>query len=985
MNVIAEYTTVSAPDVDNIVQNLDARGTPANETQLITEEALDKLFSSQIDTQQRKEFLEVLGIGDDYTNLHEEEWKVTSMHQALANKFQEIGMKTTTDKDVLNVLLNDEREKNEKDEKFLAYLFACGWGGFNILHTILNPITYKNNSFSLDAVKPLIRFLLLIYPDLPARLSTDGKKQPPIFVALQTYPSFRSGKKDNNQATEFTSSVKESIIRYLCETENGLGSKTAIKSLAQTVGDNTGCCNAIHKIISSADFDISETVLRELRNIMVSESQHGQPGICCLETRDGQDRTCLHIALTAPLNKRSIWWAERLAELLPDLLKATCPSAIKKQGNNGEQLTPLQYFAEQRQQQRDENLRTELQNLEAFLKRQCLINFKIDICKSIMYRKDAAQEIFLTLDDDIISWEFLESQKLHYKLDTSLKRVHILNSVSIHWDELSLEARKIATSWKCAGNFDLFMVFFWLKHEIKVRKIVEVIVDDGAGQEESTGDISETDKKPHSDQAIIECLKGLAVEALNWKRMDIPAEVLIKGVGKDVRRLHLYCSGSQAVLQSWADSNGLSKLENGLESFDWVNEHAKIFAADLKKKFEELNEGKTPLVVDYKIVRPKKALGAKSADSEVKNRDQQGFEEQDWLKCMDEFADIMEAVEQQPDSASIGIQKSTRPIRVALIDDGVKTSYAGLDNNIHTGKSGWQQSDSPTTQTENSQWEHFRNYNSSHTGHGTVMAYYIKRVCPRVSLYVAKLNCKPHRGGTSGYSANVTFSIDSVAQAIEWAVEQEVDIISMSWAIEKNSTLPYRPLCDAIEKAVGKKIILFCANPDRGTGYTEIDTYPLFSGLGHIICVGAATQSGVRWNQIDANDKTCNFFLPGVELGIQVDTKQRRNPDGPPREWRTHSGSSLSCALAAGLAAMILHCSLVTGVATFDSPKWGWLRSYDGMCSAFERMQVDKASGWLPVRRFFGPVVANPNENSTKKVQEIQNLIKDIFQGMPSH
>ncbi|KKO97684.1 hypothetical protein THAR02_10213 [Trichoderma harzianum] len=825
MSVNVDYTTVSAGDVDNFVQNLDARGTLANETQLSTTEALNKLFSSQIDTQQRKEFLEVLGTEDDYTSLQEEQWKVTSMHRALANKFQEIGMKTTTDKDVLDVLLNDERENNEKDIKFLAYLFACGWGGFNILHTILNPTIYKNNSFSFDAVKPLIRFLLLIYPDLPAGTSTDGKKQPPIFVALQTYPSPRPGK-DNNQATEFTSSVKESIIRYLCETENGLGSKSAIKSLAQTVSDNTGRCNAIHKIISSADFDISETVLRELRNIMISERQHGQPGICCLETRDGQDRMCLHIALTAPLNKRSIWWAERLAELLPDLLRATCPSAIKKQGKNGEQLTPLQYFAEQRLQteESDEKLGSKLGDLEAFLKRQCLINFKIDTCKSIMYGKDTAKEIFLTLDDDIISWEFLESQKLHYKLDTSLKRVHILNSVSIHWDEFSLEARKIATSWKCAGNFDLFMVFFWLKHEIKVKKIVEVVVDDGAGEEESPNDISEIGKKPHSDQAIIECLKGLAVETLNWKRMDIPAEVIIEGAGKNVRRLHLYCSGSQAVLQSWADSNGLSKLENG-------------------------------------------------------------FEEQDWLKCMDEFADIMEAVEQQPDSASIGIQKSTRPIRVALIDDGVKTSYAGLDNNIHTGRSGWQQSDSPTTQTENSQWEHFRNYNSSHTGHGTVMAYYIKRVCPRVSLYVAKLDCKPHRGGASGYSANVTFSIDSVAQAIEWAVEQDVDIISMSWAIEKGNTPPYNRLWDAVQHAVEKNIILFCANPDRGTGYTEIDTYPLFLGPGHIICVGAATQSGVRWNQIDANDKTCKFFLPGVELGIQVDTKQRRNPDGPPREW----------------------------------------------------------------------------------------------------
>ncbi|KAK4083567.1 uncharacterized protein Triagg1_1229 [Trichoderma aggressivum f. europaeum] len=985
---MSEKKEYSAGAVKNWFQNLDTPDTPANETELSTVEALEKLLLPEIDTQQRKKFLEVLGTGEDNANLQEQQWKVTSMHRALANKFQEIGMEIKTDKDVLNMLLKDEHEKAEKDEKFLAYLCACGWGGFNILHTILNPTIYENNCFSIDAVKPLIRFLLHIHPDLPTGKSTDGKNQPPIFVALQTYRNSSNKTKDSNQTLEFKSSIKESIIRFLCETDdNGLGSKMAIRSLAQMVEGNKDSCNAIHKIISSADFKISEAVLTELRSIMISEGQHSGNEICCLETRDGQGRTCLHIALTAPLNERSIWWAERLSELLPDLLKATCPSAIKKQDNDKEQLTPLQYFAEQRsQKESDGELNLTLNDLEAFLKRQCLINFKIDTCKSIMYGKGAAKEIFLTLDDDIVSWESLESQKLHYKLDTSLKRVHISNSVSIHWDEFSLEARKIATGWKCAGNFDLFMVFFWLKHEIDVKKIIEVVVDDGAGGEESPSDGSEIDKKPHSDQAIIECLKGLAVEILNWKRMDIPAEVIIKGAGKDVRRLHLYCSGSQAVLQSWADSNGLSKLENGLESFDWVNEHAKEFAADLKKKFEELNPGKTPLVVDYKIIRPKKALGAKSAESEVKNRDQQGFEEQDWLKCMDEFADIMEAVEQQPDSASKDIQKSTHPIRVALIDDGVKTSYAGLDNNIHTGRSGWQQPDSPTIQTENSQWEHFRGYNSSHTGHGTVMAYYIKRVCPRVSLYVAKLDCKPRRGGAGGGSENVTFSLDSVAQAIEWAVEQEVDIISMSWAIEKGSTPPYKPLRDAIEKAVEKNIILFCANPDNGTGYIDNGTYPWSLDNAHIICVGAATQSGVRWNQIDAKDGSCKYFFPGVELGIQVETKQRRNPDGPPREWRTHSGSSLSCALAAGLAAMILHCSLVTGVATFGSRKWEWLRSHKGICSAFDRIQVDKmASGWLPVRRFFGPVVANPSEDSDSKAQAIQSLIKDIFQGMPSH
>lgn len=40
-------------------------------------------------------------------------------------------------------------------------------------------------------------------------------------------------------------------------------------------------------------------------------------------------------------------------------------------------------------------------------------------------------------------------------------------------------------------------------------------------------------------------------------------------------------------------------------------------------------------VVDYRIIRPKKALGAKSAESEIKNQDEQGFEE--YASCWETY------------------------------------------------------------------------------------------------------------------------------------------------------------------------------------------------------------------------------------------------------------------------------------------------------------------------------------------------------------
>lgn len=171
-----------------------------------------------------------------------------------------------------------------------------------------------------------------------------------------------------------------------------------------------------------------------------------------------------------------------------------------------------------------------------------------------------ARQVFLTLDEETVSWEFLESQKRHYKLDTLLRRVHISDSVSVFWDDASASTRKTATSWGCAGNFDLFLVFQWLRKEIVVKKILEVMVDDGARREMGTGDCAGDRKRPHSDRAIIECLKGLDVETFDWQRTDIPADVIVSAA-PNVRTLYLYCSGRQAVLQGWADRNGLARLK----------------------------------------------------------------------------------------------------------------------------------------------------------------------------------------------------------------------------------------------------------------------------------------------------------------------------------------------------------------------------------------------------------------------------------------
>lgn len=109
---------------------------------------------------------------------------------------------------------------------------------------------------------------------------------------------------------------------------------------------------------------------------------------------------------------------------------------------------------------------------------------------------------------------------------------------------------------------------------------------------------------------------------------------------------------------------------------------------------------------------------------------------------MDEFADFVDLTD--------ALGKDAKPVKVAIIDDGVKSSYDNLDNNIDDGES-WVRSDPQQPHSP---------YFTSVKGHGTVMAYLIRRVCPQVRLYVLKLD--PTIVG--GYA---TFSMESATQVLD--------------------------------------------------------------------------------------------------------------------------------------------------------------------------------------------------------------------------
>ncbi|KAJ0382587.1 hypothetical protein COL922a_012238 [Colletotrichum nupharicola] len=216
----------------------------------------------------------------------------------------------------------------------------------------------------------------------------------------------------------------------------------------------------------------------------------------------------------------------------------------------------------------------------------------------------------------------------------------------------------------------------------------------------------------------------------------------------------------------------------------------------------------------------------------------------------------------------------------------------------------------------------------------------------------------------------------------------------MSWAIDQSDSIQKTQeaqetqLREAITMAEDHGILLFCANPDKNKPgnlpYKSNKTYP------KSFCIGAATPNGKPWERIHQRDQSCDFILPGVKLRVDipelVTTSKRQGAGKPPKEWHDHSGSSLSCALAAGLAAMVLHCTLVNGLLP-DGPEWTWLRSRDGMRKALQNISeepADERGLWLHVRSVFGEA-AKTIDSHQKMMRDAlrNNVVEKLLRGSP--
>ncbi|KAK0610002.1 hypothetical protein B0T17DRAFT_658553 [Bombardia bombarda] len=445
------------------------------------------------------------------------------------------------------------------------------------------------------------------------------------------------------------------------------------------------------------------------------------------------------------------------------------------------------------------------------------------------------------------------------------------------------------------GRSDLVFFFNWLQRK-KVSYIIKVIVDD-------------LQDRPHCDKAIEDSLKPFDIEILDWQRLDLCPETIFNAC-RNVREINLRWSGNRAMLRAWSEPEGLPRLPNlekvhliwnadqALETVDRVRSNIVDFQARVEKSLKAISSGSAERkILIYSIqdnVPDSEHLVHANDPAKPLHTSERGMHK--WLDCMDKFADEIQGVA-VPDTAEELLRKD---ITIALIDDGVNPETESLRGKVIGGDTfdrGFPHDNGPSP------------YYVSSRGHGTVMADMICRVFPLAKLYVLKLEAHESPEAIDGHRNEI--SAQSAALAVDAAVDKKVDVISMSWTVKMTNENKegIASLRSAVLRALDQGILIFCAAGDTGA---IIDSeFPYSIDTTRIFRIGAAMADGRMWGPT-GSPLNLSFILPGHNIVSRNPHREAAMPGG----FEENTGSSVATALAAGLAALVLHCIRLGAIFT---------------------------------------------------------------------
>ncbi|KAK2611526.1 hypothetical protein N8I77_004860 [Diaporthe amygdali] len=258
-------------------------------------------------------------------------------------------------------------------------------------------------------------------------------------------------------------------------------------------------------------------------------------------------------------------------------------------------------------------------------------------------------------------------------------------------------------------------------------------------------------------------------------------------------------------------------------------------------------------------------------------------------------------------------KKYDQPVKVAVLDTGLDVKHQNFKKPRLTqfinGKPSW------ATHPEPSQYERIKACEdftiSGHIagkdemidldGHGTQVAELILRLAPRSELYIARICEGDINRGAATQLPPTENPIKKprphiVAKAIDWAVEQKVDIINMSFGFEESQ----KEVKAALNRAVrDSKVLVFSAMSNHGNNSRD----PCWPARDPYLTIGV--------HSCDEWGKRSSGFTPRyvhgshnfMFVGEQVITQW---PDVKGGGFRLAKGTSFAAPAVAAMAALIL-------------------------------------------------------------------------------
>lgn len=324
----------------------------------------------------------------------------------------------------------------------------------------------------------------------------------------------------------------------------------------------------------------------------------------------------------------------------------------------------------------------------------------------------------------------------------------------------------------------------------------------------------------------------------------------------------VYMENSQPKEVSFADDTYELSSDNSAEI---------VLETDLSEKqleqLEELN-GQEEIYVEENIFLTGASQAAEEEDTD--NWDDLGLSEKIALKKMmrEQAAKQEETAEPEwnmqmihADDTDMDAETAGEPVKVAVLDSGVEfISGIPVEKSINLVKDE----------------QDLTYYMNDMTGHGTAVAGIIHQIAPAAQIYsVRVLNCE-NRGRLS-----------DIVAGIYWCIEQDVDIINMSFGTNVESEV----LRKAIQAATQKGILMVSSAGNGGDEGTV--EYP--AAYPEVIAVGAVGTDAQKTEESTTGEE--------VELaapGEQILTKSMLGLE------TVNSGTSMAAPHAAGAAALLM-------------------------------------------------------------------------------